>query len=122
MHIRSLVIAIVALQAGTALAARPMAPNDIKATFFNGQPFAAASLGGTKFAMTFTADGKMTRKDPAQSDKISIGIWKLDATGFCTSWEGAKFNCFTIVPSGQNKWFVQKTGTTISTTIAVWSK
>ena len=48
--------------ASTALAAEPMAPNDIKATFFTGQPFTASSPSGAKFKMTFTPDGKMTRE------------------------------------------------------------
>jgi hypothetical protein len=45
--------------ASAALAAEPMAPNDIKATFFTGQPFTAASPSGAKFKMTFTPDGKI---------------------------------------------------------------
>jgi hypothetical protein len=48
--------------AKAALAAEPMAPNDIKATFFTGQPFTAASPSGAKFKMTFTPDGKTTRE------------------------------------------------------------
>jgi hypothetical protein len=99
-----------------------MAPADIKAVFFNGQPFTAASPSGTKFKMTFTPDGKMTRQALAPSGKTNVGIWKLSATGFCTSWEHAGSNCFTVVPSGENKWLIQKTATTITTTIAVWSK
>jgi hypothetical protein len=46
--------------ASAALAAEPMAPNDIKATFFTGQPFTAASPSGAKFKMTFTPDGKIS--------------------------------------------------------------
>ena len=115
-------IAVLVQNTGAAFAEQPMAPNDIKTTFFNGQPFNAASPSGTKFTMTFTPDGKMTRQPLAQSGKTNVGIWKLNAKGFCTSWEHAGSNCFSIVPSGENKWLVQKTGTTITTTIAVWSK
>jgi uncharacterized protein YfaQ (DUF2300 family) len=122
MRATSLAIAILVVKASAAVAGQPMASNDIKATFFNGQPFTAASPGGTKFTMTFTADGKMTRQALAQSGKTNVGIWKLNAKGFCTSWERAASNCFTIVPSGDNKWLVQRTATTITTTIAVWSK
>jgi hypothetical protein len=39
-----------------------MAPSDIQATFFNGESFTASTPGGTKFKMTFTPDGKMTRE------------------------------------------------------------
>ncbi len=122
MRATSFVIALLVLKASTALAGEPMAPNDIKATFFNGQPFTAASPSGTKFTMTFTPDGKMKRQALAQSGKTNVGIWKLNAKGFCTSWEHAGSNCFTLTPSGENKWLVQKAGTTITTTIAVWSK
>jgi hypothetical protein len=122
MRATSLAISILVLKVNTAFAGQPMAPNDIKATFFNGRPFTAASPSGTKFTMTFTSDGKMTRQALAQSGKTNVGIWKLNAKGFCTSWERAGSNCFTIVPSGENKWLVQKTATTITTTIAVWSK
>lgn len=116
------VIAILVLKASAAFAGQPMAPTDIKATFFNGQPFTAASPSGTKFTMTFTPDGKMIRLALAPSGKKNVGIWKLNATGFCTSWERAGSNCFTVVPSGENKWLIEKTATTITTTIAVWSK
>jgi hypothetical protein len=122
MRATSLVIAVLVLNASAAFSGQPMAPNDIKATFFNGQPFTATSPSGTKFTMTFTPDGKMTRQALVQSGKTNVGIWKLNAKGFCTSWERAGSNCFSVVPSGENRWLVQKTGTTITTTIAVWSK
>ena len=122
MRATRLAVSILALIASAAFAGQGMAPNDIKATFFNGQPFTAASPSGTKFTMTFTPDGKMTRQALAPSGKTSVGIWKLNAKGFCTSWERAGSNCFTIIPSGENKWLVQRTATTITTTIAVWSK
>ncbi len=110
------------LSSSATFAAEPMAPGDIKATFFNGQSFTAASPGGTKFKMTFTPDGKMTREPLAQSGNTDIGTWKLNAKGFCTSWQHAKSNCFTIVPLGDNKWSVQKIATTIAVSVAVWSK
>jgi hypothetical protein len=122
MRATLLAVSILFLKASAAFAGQPMAPNDIKATFFNGQPFAAASPSGTKFTMTFTPDGKMTRQALAQSGKTNVGIWKLNAKGFCTSWERAGSNCFTVIPSGENKWSVQRTATTITTTIAVWSR
>jgi len=99
-----------------------MAPGEIKATFFTGQPFTAVALSGTKFRMTFTPDGKMTREPLEQSGNKSVGTWKLNAKGFCTTWNRAKLNCFTVVPGGENKWSVQKIATTIATTVAIWSK
>ena len=109
-------------QAHAASAAEPMAPADIKTTFFNGQPFTATSLSGAKFTMIFTADGKMTREPLERAGTKNAGTWKLNAKGFCTAWGRTAANCFTIGPSGENKWSVQRTATTITTTVAVWSK
>jgi hypothetical protein len=105
-----------------ALAADPMPPAEIRSTFFTGQPFTAVSPSGTKFKMTFTPDGKMTREPVEKSGNKDAGTWKLNAKGFCTSWGRAAANCFTVVPSGENKWSVQRIATTIATTVAVWSK
>jgi hypothetical protein len=110
------------LTATEALAAEPMAPNDIQATFFNGQPFTASTPGGIKFKMTFTPNGKMTREPLAQSGRTDTGTWKLNARGFCTTWQHSKPNCFTVIPSRENTWLVQKTATTIAITVATWSK
>jgi hypothetical protein len=108
--------------AHAASAAEPMAPSDIRTTFFNGQPFTATSPSGTKFTMIFTPDGKMTREPLERSGTKSAGTWKLNAKGFCTAWSHVAPTCFTLVPGGDNKWTVQKAGTTIATTVAVWSK
>ena len=91
-----------------AVAAEPMAPSDIQATFFNGQPFTAATPGGTQFKMIFTPDGKMSREPLAHTGYKDTGTWKLDAKGFCTSWNRAKVTCYTIIPSSENKWSVQR--------------
>ncbi len=56
----------------------------------------------------------MTREPLEQSGNGSAGIWKLNAKGFCTAWNHVKPNCFTVVPSGENKWSVQKIATTIT--------
>jgi hypothetical protein len=110
------------LTASAAFAAEPMAPSEIQATFFNGQPFTASTPGGAKFRMTFTPDGKMTREPLAESGRENSGTWKLNAKGFCTTWQHAKPNCFTVIPKGENSWSVQTIATTIATTVAVWSK
>jgi hypothetical protein len=105
------------LIASAAFAAEGMAPNDIKAAFFNGQPFTATTPGGTQFKMTFTPDGKMIREPIAQSGYKSNGTWKLDVKGFCTTWKNAQRTCFTVIPNGENKWSVQKGATVIATWI-----
>src|SRR5271156_4747368 len=101
-------VACALLTASAAVAAEPMVPNDIQATFFNGQPFTASTPSGTQFKMIFTPDSKMTREPLAHTGYKNTGTWKLDAKGFCTTWQGAKLTCFTIIPSGENKWSVQK--------------
>ena len=120
---RSLAVASILLVYGSAaFVAEQMAPSNIKATFFNGQSFTASTPGGTKFTMTFTPDGKMTREPLAQSGSKNAGTWRLHATGFCTTWQRAKPSCFTVIAKGENQWAVQKIATTIATTVAVWSK
>jgi hypothetical protein len=110
------------LGSSAANAADAMTPNDIKTMFFTGQSFTAATTSGTKFKMTFTPDGKTLREPVGSSRAATSGTWKLDAKGFCTSWERAKANCFTVVPMSNDRWSVQRVATTIAVTVAVWSK
>jgi hypothetical protein len=98
-------------------AAAKLLPNEIQATFFNGQPFIAATPSNVRFKMTFAAAGKMTRV-PVGTGSRSDGTWKLSKDGFCTTWKGAQEKCFTVVSAGDNKWSVLR-GTTI---MATWSK
>jgi hypothetical protein len=112
------VVVCTLLTASAAFAAAPMVPSDIQAAFFAGQPFTASTTGGTQFKMTFTTDGKMIREPLAQSGYRSKGTWKLDAKGFCTTWQNAERNCFTVIPNGENKWSVQKGANVVAT----WTK
>jgi hypothetical protein len=112
-------VACALLFASAAFAAEPMTPS---VGHFNGQPFTASTPSGTQFTMTFTPDGKMIREPLAQAGYKDNRTWKLNAKGFCTTWQHAKPNCFTVAPNGENKWSVLKGGTTIATTVAVWSK
>jgi len=106
-----------AAPAATAAPAVKLAPTDIQATFFNGQPFTAATTSNVKFKMTFTADGKMKREPIGVGGK-GEGTWKLSKDGFCSTWNAAKTSCFTVVSAGDNKWSVMR-GSTI---MATWSK
>ena len=99
-------------------AATKLSPDEIKATFFNGQPFTASTPSNVKFKMTFTADGKMKRQPAGGGKKGGEGTWKLSNDGFCRTWKGAKEECFTIVSAGANQWSVLK-GSGI---VATWSK
>jgi hypothetical protein len=114
------VAAIVAFTTSVCAApAAKLSPGDIQSTFFNGQPFTAATTSNVKFKMTFSADGTMKR-EPAGSGGGSkgTGTWKLSKDGFCTTWKNAGANCFTVVSASDNKWSVLK-GSSI---MATWSK
>ena len=94
-------------------------PHDIVAGFVLATMLLPVGIAyAVQFKMTFTPDGKMTRQPTGKSGKKSSGAWKLDSSGFCTSWKSAETNCYTVVPSGKNKWSIQKG----STAVAVWSK
>ena len=115
---RALFVAGVAVFAAIAPAfAAVLAPNEIQATFFTGQPF-TASATNIKYKMVFTADGKMTREPVAKTGAKGEGTWKLTKEGFCTTWKGSKANCFRVLTAGDNKWSVTS-GTTV---VATWTK
>jgi hypothetical protein len=120
-HIASVVtltgtVVLVATSFVAAQVAR-LTPNVIQSTFFNGQPFTAATPSNVKYKMTFSADGKMKRT-PVGAGSKGEGTWQLSKDGFCTTWSGSKPSCFTIVAAGDNKWSVLKG----STMLASWSK
>ena len=106
------------LLAGVALAASKLSPKEIQAEFFTGTPFTAATTSGTKFKLTFTPDGKVTREPQDKAGAKGEGTWKLTKDGFCTTWKGSAANCYTIVNVDKNKWSVVKG----AATVAVWSK
>ena len=95
-----------------------LAPADIQKSFFNGEPFTAATPSNVIYKMVFIADGKVKRDPVGKAGVKGEGTWKLDKSGFCTAWKGSKPNCFVLVTTGENKWSVMKG----STVIAVWSK
>ena len=108
-----------------------LAPKDIETTFFTGKPFTASTLSNVKFRMTFKPDGTMTReslgKAAGKSGKgastkgagtITEGTWKLSQDGFCSSWKGARENCYRVHENGTNKWAVVNG----PQAVAYWSK
>jgi hypothetical protein len=116
---RALFVAGVAVAASIAPAlAAVLAPNEIQATFFNGQPFTSSTPSNVKFKMVFSPDGKMTREPLAKVGARGEGTWKLTKEGFCTTWKGSTVNCFRVLTAGNNKWSVMK-GTTV---VATWTK
>ncbi len=82
---------------GVAVAATKLSPAEIQSTFFTGQGFTAATTSGTKFKLTFMADGKVTREPQDKAGAKGEGTWKLTKDGFCTTWKGGKANCYTLV-------------------------
>ena len=115
---RALFLAAVITACMTApAAAAVLTPNEVKDTFFTGQPF-TASATNIKYKMLFTADGKMTREPIGAGVAKNEGTWKLTKDGFCTTWKGAKANCYRIQTAGDNRWSVMK-GTTV---VATWTK
>ena len=101
-----------------ALAATKLTPKEIQTQFFDGKAFTAATTSGTKFKMTFTIDGKVSREPQDKAGAKGEGTWKLSKEGFCTTWKGSAANCYTIVNVDKNKWSVVKG----AATVAVWSK
>jgi hypothetical protein len=97
--------------------AAPLKPDEIKSTFFNGQPFTASTPKNIQYKMVFTADGKVTREPLGKAGVKGDGTWKTSKDGFCTAWKGSAANCFQLVP-GNNAWSVMKG----KETIATWTK
>lgn len=95
-----------------------LAPKDVQATFFTGQPFTASTPSNLKYKMVFTPDGKMTREPLGKAGAKNEGTWRLNPEGFCTTWQGSKQNCFRVVSTGENKWSIIA-GTQA---VAYWSK
>ena len=111
-------VAGAALLASAALAASKLTPKEIATEFFDGKPFTAATTSGTKFKLTFSGDGKVTREPQDKAGQKGEGTWKLSKDGFCTSWREKSSTCYTLVNVDKNKWSVVKG----ATTVAVWSK
>lgn len=114
----ALAVAAAILIAGAAYAAQKLTPKEIQTEFFDGKPFTAATTSGTKFKMTFAADGKVVREPQDKAGQKGEGSWKLSKDGFCTTWQSKTATCYTLVNVDKNKWSVVKG----ATTVAVWSK
>jgi hypothetical protein len=111
-------IAAAVFMTAAAFAAGKLTPSEIQSSFFNGQPFTAATPQGIRYKMVFTADGKMTREPAGKSGAKSEGTWKLSKDGYCTTWKNDRQNCFAVLSTSDNKWSIMK-GTTA---VATWTK
>lgn len=95
-----------------------LSPKDIQALFFNGKPFIASTPAKVKFKMIFSPDGTMTRESLSKPGQKVEGTWKLSNDGFCSTWQGAKQNCYRVQENGPNKWAI----TIANQAVAYWSK
>ena len=78
-------VAVAALIVDVALAASKLTPKEIQTEFFDGKAFTAATTSGTKFKMTFSGDGKVTREPQDKAGAKGEGTWKLSKDGFCST-------------------------------------
>src|ERR1043165_7358320 len=103
MRVALAAAALAAFLVGPAQAATKLTPKEIQTEFFDGKTFTAATTSGTKFKMTFTADGKVTREPQDKAGAKGEGSWKLSKEGFCTSWREKSSTCYTLVNVDKNK-------------------
>jgi len=82
-----------------ALAANTLSPAEIKATFGTGMPFTAINTSGKAYAMTLSPDG--TAKEVAKgSTSATTGVWRVNASGYCSKWGSAAEHCYTVEKNG----------------------
>ena len=62
-------------------ASAKLRPDDIKAKFFNGESFTAATPAGVKFKMTYSADGKVTREEALANARMIAGAVDIPVIG-----------------------------------------
>jgi hypothetical protein len=72
MRVSSFGVVYLLVAARAAVAAEPMAPSDIQATFFNGQPFTASTVDGTPSAGNGgQEEGRLEHPSPTTSRAAS---------------------------------------------------
>src|SRR5262245_10590674 len=74
---------------------QPLTPDDIKTTFATGHAFSAATPGGEVVMLTFKPDGT-AQAAPKGKKKVSKGKWRLNDTGYCTTWGKSAEHCYTV--------------------------
>jgi uncharacterized protein with FMN-binding domain len=119
MTMRQITLAVV-LAAGTtsaiAAGSRLLSPDEIKASFGKGTPFAAVSKSGRAYSFTFKADGSAVQLPKGQTNG-TVGKWRLSAKGYCTVWGSGKEHCYLVDKNG-NEYDVRDTAGSL---IATWS-
>lgn len=92
--------------------------DQIKQTWFNGQPFVATGPDGIAYRMVFTEDGKSTRVAvAAKKPKATAGFWRVIAEGYCSRWAGSnREKCFNVRKSPDGSETVVRFGQQIAAT------
>lgn len=90
----------------------------IKAQWFDGQPFLATGPDGTAYRMVFAPDGKSTRTPLAgKKPKTVGGFWRVIAEGYCSRWAGSnREKCFNVRKSEDGKDTIVRFGQQIAAT------
>lgn len=92
--------------------------DQIKETWFDGQPFVATGPDGTAYRMVFTPDGKSTRVGLAEKKpKPTNGFWRVIAEGYCSRWAGSnREKCFNVRKSEDGTSTIVRFGQQIAAT------
>ena len=84
-----------------ALAASPLSPNEIKATFGTGNPISGRTAGGMTYTLTLNADGSSQMVLLKGAKTTSTGVWHVSKTGYCSKWGSNPTRCYAIVKNGK---------------------
>src|SRR4249920_3255039 len=79
----------------TAETPAPQTSGDWK-QFLTGQPFTSIISSKQTFKMVLSGDGNMTREPLGPTGTKGDGTWALQGDKLCTTWAGARRNCFVI--------------------------
>jgi hypothetical protein len=101
----------------TAETPAPQTSGDWK-QFLTGQPFTSIISSKQTFKMVLSGDGKMTREPLGPTGTKGDGTWALQGDKLCTTWAGARRNCFVIRMKDASRWSIMKG----KTEVAVWSR
>lgn len=85
-----------------ALAAGPLSPDEIKATFGTGNPISGRTSGGMTYTLTLNADGGSQMVLLKGAKTTSTGAWHVSKTGYCSKWGSNATHCYTIVKNGNH--------------------
>ena len=108
MRVHAVVLALTLVPV-TAGAAELVAPQTLKASYFDGKAITSTDGHGRKSIFTFSADGKVTRK--TTRGLASEGTWTLSADGFCMKLGKAKRDsCYIAVKGSDGGIRVMPTG------------